>query len=99
MLASSLSQKVQQKEIENRLTYKKKVLVKISCPKISWKGGKYFTAKNLNSNYLIMIAQNYYKLTQMTYLRQNLHDQVKLLEKTSCPDLESFRAGLDSQFN
>ena len=31
--------------------------------------------------YLIMIAQNYYKLTQMTYLRQNLHDQVKILEK------------------
>ena len=24
-----------------------------------------------------MIAQNYYKLTQMTYPRQNLHDQVK----------------------
>ena len=28
-----------------------------------------------------MNAQNYYKLTQMTYLGQNLHDQVKLLEK------------------
>ena len=28
-----------------------------------------------------MVAQNYYKLTQMTYLRQNLHDQVKNLEK------------------
>ena len=28
-----------------------------------------------------MIAQNYYKLTQVTYLRQNLHDQVKILEK------------------
>ena len=28
-----------------------------------------------------MIAQNYYKLTQMTSLRQNLHDQVKILEK------------------
>ena len=27
-----------------------------------------------------MIAQNYYKLTQMTYPRQNLHDQVKILE-------------------
>ena len=28
-----------------------------------------------------MIAQNYYKLTQMTYMRQNLHDQVKILQK------------------
>ena len=28
-----------------------------------------------------MIAQNYYKLTQMTYLRQNLHVQEKFLEK------------------
>ena len=28
-----------------------------------------------------MIAQNYYKLAQMAYLRQNLHDQVKILEK------------------
>ena len=28
-----------------------------------------------------MIAENYHKLTQMTYLRQNLHDQVKSLEK------------------
>ena len=37
--------------------------------------------KNLNSNYLIMIAQNYFKLKQMTYLRQNLHDQLKILEK------------------
>ena len=27
-----------------------------------------------------MIAQNYYKLTQMTYLRQNLYDEVKILE-------------------
>ena len=27
-----------------------------------------------------MIAQNFYKLTQMTYLRQSLHDQVKILE-------------------
>ena len=27
-----------------------------------------------------MIAQNYYKLTQMTYPRQNLHDQVKIFE-------------------
>ena len=28
-----------------------------------------------------MIAQNHHKMAQMTYLRQNLHDQVKLLEK------------------
>ena len=28
-----------------------------------------------------MIAQNHYKMTQMTYLRQNLHDQVKILEQ------------------
>ena len=28
-----------------------------------------------------MIAQNYYKLTEITYMRQNLHDQVKNLEK------------------
>ena len=28
-----------------------------------------------------MIAQNYYNLTEMTYLRQNLHEQVKILEK------------------
>ena len=28
-----------------------------------------------------MLAQNYYKLTQMTYLRQNLHDQVKKSRK------------------
>ena len=28
-----------------------------------------------------MIAQNYFKLKQMTYLIQNLHDQVKILEK------------------
>ena len=28
-----------------------------------------------------MISQNYYKLIQMTYLRQNLPDQVKILEK------------------
>ena len=27
-----------------------------------------------------MIAQNYFKLKQMTYLRQKLHDQVKILE-------------------
>ena len=35
----------------------------------------------MNCYYLIMIAQNYYKMTQMTYLRQNLHDQVKKFEK------------------
>ena len=28
-----------------------------------------------------MTAKSYYKLTQMTYLRQNLHDQVKIFEK------------------
>ena len=28
-----------------------------------------------------MIAQNYLKLKQMTYPRQNLHDQVKILKK------------------
>ena len=28
-----------------------------------------------------MIAQIFFKLKQMTYLRQNLHDQVKILEK------------------
>ena len=28
-----------------------------------------------------MIDQNYFKLTQMTYLRQNLYDQVKILKK------------------
>ena len=53
----------------------------IFCTKISWKGGKYFPAKNLNSKYLIMIAQIYHRLTQMTYLRENLHDQVKIIEK------------------
>ena len=37
--------------------------------------------KKKKYNFLIMIAQNYYKLTQMTYLRQNRHDQVKILER------------------
>ena len=45
---------------------------------------RYFTTvrENLNSDYLFMIAQNYYKLTQMTYmyLRQNPYDEVKILE-------------------
>ena len=76
------------KHFENRLTNKessgqKHFWIGSFCTKISWKGGKYFPAKYLNSNYLIMIAQNYSKLTQMTYMRQNLHDQVKIVEKHS----------------
>lgn len=47
----------------------------IFCTKISWKGGKYFPSKILNSFYFIIIAQNHYKMTQITYHRQNLHDQ------------------------
>ena len=76
------------KNFENRLT-NKKVLVKnifefpVQKNLMEGRYGKYFPAKNFNSNYLIMIAQNYYKLTQMTYLRQKLHDQAKILEKNA----------------
>ena len=45
-----------------------------------------FPKKNKNSWYFIMIAQNHYKMTQITYLAQNLYDQVKMSKNTHLLD-------------
>ena len=62
------------KNFEN-LSTNIKVLVKnifevISCTKISVKEGEYFPVKILNSHYFMIIAQNHYKMTQMTYVSE-----------------------------
>ena len=75
--------------LRNKKVWSKYFRIGISCTKISWKGGKYFPAKMLNSYCLIMIAQNHYKMAQMTYPRQNLHDQGKNLEKCAFHDHRS----------
>ena len=36
-----------------------------------------------------MIAQNHYKKTHLTYLKQNLHDQVKIFDSGRVSDFES----------
>ena len=42
-----------------------------------------FSRKKSHSLYFIMIAQNYYKVTQMTNLRRNLNDHFKINRKVS----------------
>ena len=47
----------------------------------SREGGKYFPANFLKTYCFIIIVQNHYKMKQMTYLRPNLYDQVKIFGK------------------
>ena len=63
------------KNFGNRLIYKKvRVKKKLNRDFVYKKSheGKYFPAKMENSWFFIMIAQNHYKMTQMTYLKKKI---------------------------